>query len=299
MELLQLQYFVCVAKYENVSRASEELHVSQPALSSAIIRLEKELGAPLFDRTGRKLSLNVFGRYFLTNAYKILDLVSTSKYPISNSNSIREKISIAFQSYDAILWTLTCKFIGNHPDVCFDVYGNTMNASFADSNYDFIIGKISPSVSGMNCVFCIDSKYWAVVPRSHPLAARDSVRLTELKDDNFAFMHTAQGDLESAYKLCIDNGFVPKCTLTTNNPYYKFQFISTGMACALIPTGWKHIYESSPNVKVLAIENLNSNGEINFYWSDDAIHSSMIAREFLEFIKTNLTVHGNIQFPET
>ena len=44
MELLQLQYFERKAKYQSMSKAAEELHVSQPSLSSCIIRLEKELG---------------------------------------------------------------------------------------------------------------------------------------------------------------------------------------------------------------------------------------------------------------
>ena len=52
MELLQLRYFDVIARCENISRAAEELHVSQPSLSGSLLRLEKELGFPLFDRRG-------------------------------------------------------------------------------------------------------------------------------------------------------------------------------------------------------------------------------------------------------
>lgn len=65
MEWNQLQYFQAVAQLEHFTRASETLSVSQPTLSRAIARLEKEIGVPLFDREGRTVSLNRYGQIFL------------------------------------------------------------------------------------------------------------------------------------------------------------------------------------------------------------------------------------------
>ena len=64
MELSQLKYFEIVAKHEHITRAAEELHIAQPSLSKAISRLEAELGVELFDRQGRNIKLNSFGRVF-------------------------------------------------------------------------------------------------------------------------------------------------------------------------------------------------------------------------------------------
>lgn len=52
MELLQLQYFLTVARLEHVTEAARSLHVTQSSLSKTIQRLEEDLGVPLFDRTG-------------------------------------------------------------------------------------------------------------------------------------------------------------------------------------------------------------------------------------------------------
>ena len=60
MDLLQLKYFQVVARLEHMTRASEELHISQPSLSKMISRLEKHLGVPLFDRHGKQIRLNRF-----------------------------------------------------------------------------------------------------------------------------------------------------------------------------------------------------------------------------------------------
>jgi DNA-binding transcriptional LysR family regulator len=65
LEWQQLEYFRAVAKTEHFRKASEQLSISQPALSRSITKLEEELGISLFDRTGRSVKLNQFGRLFL------------------------------------------------------------------------------------------------------------------------------------------------------------------------------------------------------------------------------------------
>ena len=65
MELLHLNYFREVAAVENITKAAKKLYVSQPALSTAIARLEKELDFLLFERKGNRIELTEAGRCFL------------------------------------------------------------------------------------------------------------------------------------------------------------------------------------------------------------------------------------------
>lgn len=65
MELLQLRYFLALAKEEHMSHTAEKLFISQPSLSLTIKKLEDELGVKLFDRTGRNIKLNLYGKAFL------------------------------------------------------------------------------------------------------------------------------------------------------------------------------------------------------------------------------------------
>ena len=72
MTLDQMRYFVTAAQLQNLSKAAEALHISQPSLSRSIARLEEELGTPLFYRQGRRVVLNELGSQFLTSAQSIL-----------------------------------------------------------------------------------------------------------------------------------------------------------------------------------------------------------------------------------
>jgi len=72
MELRQIHYFMAVAAHQNFSRAAEQVHISQPSLSVQISGLEQELGAPLFDRLGRKVVLTQAGELFRVHAERAL-----------------------------------------------------------------------------------------------------------------------------------------------------------------------------------------------------------------------------------
>ena len=72
MKLNQLYYFKTVCKYNNITKAAEHLHVSQPAVTHAVRELEKELGICLFTRTNKNVVLTKEGEFFLQRSLGIL-----------------------------------------------------------------------------------------------------------------------------------------------------------------------------------------------------------------------------------
>lgn len=84
MEFRVLKYFLAAAEQENISKAAELLHVTQPTLSRQIMELEEELGVRLFIRGSRKLSLTEEGRLLKKRAEEISDLVDKTKSEVTS-----------------------------------------------------------------------------------------------------------------------------------------------------------------------------------------------------------------------
>ena len=72
MELNQLKCFLEVARLEHITQAADQLHITQPALSKVIARLEDDLGVKLFDREGKNIRLNEYGRVAQNYAQRIM-----------------------------------------------------------------------------------------------------------------------------------------------------------------------------------------------------------------------------------
>src|SRR6266478_9386912 len=95
MELHQLRYFCAVAETGSFSRAAEQSHVSQPALSQQIMKLEGELGARLFDRLGRSVRLTDVGKTFLPRARAVLhELEAARGDVVERKDSIGGPVSV-------------------------------------------------------------------------------------------------------------------------------------------------------------------------------------------------------------
>ena len=95
MELRQLEYFVAVAEDANFTRAAERLHVAQPGVSAQIKQLERELGLPLLDRTGRTVTLTEAGAAVLPFARAALGAVAGSKQAVDElTGLVRGRVAI-------------------------------------------------------------------------------------------------------------------------------------------------------------------------------------------------------------
>ncbi|WP_396908775.1 LysR family transcriptional regulator, partial [Mycolicibacterium sp.] len=78
MHLDELQWFVVLAETEHVTDAAAELGISQPTLSRALVRLEEQVGVPLFDRVNRRLRLNAYGHILLEHARRSISEIRSA-----------------------------------------------------------------------------------------------------------------------------------------------------------------------------------------------------------------------------
>ncbi|WP_411679587.1 selenium metabolism-associated LysR family transcriptional regulator [Clostridium thailandense] len=124
MDFKQIEAFINVAKFKSFSKAANFCFLSQPAISSHIASLEKELGIQLFDRTSKEVLLTPAGDSFLKYAIDILNTRDKAIYHLSNFNeniSGRLKLASSTTPCNTILPSLLKKFHLLYPEVSFDI----------------------------------------------------------------------------------------------------------------------------------------------------------------------------------
>jgi DNA-binding transcriptional LysR family regulator len=128
MEVRVLRYFLTVAREENITKAAEVLHITQPTLSRQLTQLEEEVGVQLFHRGARKIMLTNEGMLLRRRAEEIVDLVDkTSQELLEHESAIEGTVTLGCGELASvqILAELCGRFRGLFPRVTFDIYTAT------------------------------------------------------------------------------------------------------------------------------------------------------------------------------
>lgn len=125
MDTQSLQAFLAVADTQSFSRAAEQLHLTQPAVSKRIATLETQVGARLFDRIGRRIALTEAGNVLLPQARRILFTVEDSRRALANlSGQVGGKLTLATSHHIGLhrLPPLLKQYTQRHPEVELDLH---------------------------------------------------------------------------------------------------------------------------------------------------------------------------------
>lgn len=184
MELTQLRYFKTVAACENMSQAAEKLHISQPALSASVKRLEEELGVSLFDRTKNRIQLNDAGRLALTYADAVLDKAGEMTDVFARWLRKGNLLSLGFCDPGPMRYSVA-RFQKEYPDA--DVTSALLDdetgleSLLRSCKYDAIVSLRKPDGDDIAVVPFAREALMLSVPAGHFLAGRKSVRLRDEK----------------------------------------------------------------------------------------------------------------------
>ena len=197
MELRHLRYFVAVGEEQHFGRAADRLHVVQPALSRQSGDLERELGFLLFDRLPRGVRLSAAGKLFLDDARRILQDVDEAKrraawMALGQAGTLRVGIATAV-SWHGLVVNAFREFRRRHPDVELVVHPlvsvHQVEAVVSDRLDVGLAAAVTPWHKALeHRQFALDRMVLAV-PKGHPLAKRQRLRLRDLRDTPFVWFH--------------------------------------------------------------------------------------------------------------
>ncbi|MEK4978729.1 LysR family transcriptional regulator [Bacillus sp. FSL K6-6540] len=290
MELLQLKYFLEVARLEHMTEAARSLHVTQSSLSKTISRLEEDLGVPLFDRVRRKLRLNEFGSRFYFRAERALFELEQGKQEISDLSSPEHGTLELAVTTASTLPQILREFRNKRPDIQFHVQMLTMQEMVTllhRGEVDFCLS--SPPIKGedIECQIMFIDPILVAVPTGHRLANRNSISLTELRDECFVGVKRGYGTRDLVDSICKSVGFVPTYVYKGDEPARLSSLVEAGIGIAFIPSTARY---SGEHIKYLKVENHDLVREIALLWH----RNRYISRAALEFREVVVEYFGTI-----
>ena len=184
-ELYQLEQLLIVAECGTLSGAAEQLHLSQPALSRSMQRLESEIGVSLFLRHKNKIELNENGQLALEYAGKIMDQAHDMISGIRDYDRKRHTISIG-SCAPAPLWDLLPALSDQYPDmtVASDIrQSETLVQGLQNGTYHLIVLPYQTEIAGADCRRWGEEHLFFSLPPAHPLSDSSILHFRDLNGE--------------------------------------------------------------------------------------------------------------------
>jgi DNA-binding transcriptional LysR family regulator len=258
-------------------RAAQRLHLAQPPLSQQIRKLEEILGYQLFVRTSRAVQLTNAGEVFLDRARRTLRNVQED---IDEVRSIGRG-DVGFLRVGFIgssMLTRVPEVLGRYRQqfpkvqlVLQEAHSALLEQSLLKGALDAAFLRDGDPVPDLEIEPLCFEEFIAVLPHTHPLAARKSISVGQLRKDPFVFFSPSAGKLayERTISLCLEHGFRPNVVQEAPQWLTILRLVGAGLGVTIAPECVRQV--ASPNVACIKLRGakLRSQIELAFRSGDD------------------------------
>ena len=280
MELAKLRYFYTVAKLGHVTRAAEQIHIAQPALTKAIKQLEDELGVPLFYKKGRNIHITAFGEYLknkLETVFAQLDSIPKELEQLKSEQ--RRTVRINVLAASTAVTDAVVAYKKRNPDVIFQLI-----RSAKERDCDVSVATDTAHLSALPPIsktLAMEEKIYLAVPKDSRYAENDSISLSLVKDEGF--VHMAGSRLFSAIcdRFCLNAGFKPHLSFESDSHVAVKNIIGAHAGVGFWPEySWGKV---SSDVALLTISDQDCKRTLTVSLHENPLPSP-IAESFYEYL---------------
>lgn len=286
MKFSQMKYFHTVCKYNNITKASEELFVSQPAVSASIRDLEKKLGVKLFDRVNNQLTLTPEGKLFYEESIDILESTEKLELMMQDIGNRHHRIAIGVPPMIGVFLfaDIFNKFMALQPDTSIELVESgslDVRRHVLENRVDVAIGIIDETISSRIIKHpIIETSLVVAVSRDHPLAGRKTLTLSELKNEKIILMKSdsyQNQDIKNKFETL---GITPDILLYSSQYHTILQFLKHGNCIAFLFKDVADMEEDIITIPLTPPEPIT----IGLIWKNsDVLFSDTV--KFIDFIK--------------
>jgi DNA-binding transcriptional LysR family regulator len=290
MELRQLEYLVAVVEEAHFTRAAQRLHVAQPGVSAQIRHLERELGQPLLDRSGRTVRTTEIGAAVLPYARAALAAVSGMRSAVEEfTGLLRGHVSVGMITSSFNIPDLLAEFHRKHPELEITLTEATSDHSLQalhEGELDLaVIGMPNTAPAGIETQVVADQALVAAVAPEDPLAARKKIRLDALRDRALISLPRGTGMRSTLEEACAATGFAPRIGFEASDPVFLAQLAERGLGVAIVPESLAAFYPD--DLHAVAITHPAMRGQVALAWRSDG-PTSPAARALIQHARAFL-----------
>lgn len=287
MDIRQLHYLLEIAKHMNFTKAAEALHLTQPTLSKMVKNIEEELGATLFDRSGKYVQLTDSGQAAVQQIGVIVQAVQDLHLVLDDVATLKKgTITIGLPPVVGSVFfaRVIAKFQNIHPSIHFQIVEEgAKHVENLVHNRKLDLGVVVGPVdtSAFETLPFIYQKLALIIHREHPLAKQSSVSLLQLRSEPFILFPSGYAVRNHVIHACRTVGFDPSVVYESSQWDLLAEMVASKAGISIIPeTICSKI--TSPEVLTLPLTEPSIPWNLVIIWPKDH-YVSYAMREFISF----------------
>lgn len=286
MKLHQLQYYCAACRNGNITKAANELHVSQPSISMAIRELENEFGVMLLQRNNKGFSVTQEGKYFYERAMSLLEQADELNQMMCDMGNQRKRINLGIPPMiGTFLFPKMYKeFKKYYPEIMLNSReggSRYLIEMLDDSVLDFAIVPINQlAEDSYNILRLTETETVFCVSRNHPLAGRETVSMEQIKDEPLIMFNDGFYQNQVIKERFETEGYRPRILHYSSQFYTIKEFISDEITAGFM---FRDIAETVPEIRGISLEN-PIYIQIGLVWKRNQ-HMFHDATRFLDFTR--------------
>jgi DNA-binding transcriptional LysR family regulator len=266
MDRYLLRYFLAVAELGSFSRAAAKVNVTQPTLSVGIAKLEEQVGARLFERTTRRVSLTPAGSRFLTHARRITQDYEAALRDVAEAPRLKRVragvlSTIPARDLERVV-ALHAKQADGEALEILDSTERDIANRLSDGRLDVAVTILRPGLESFAQETLRDELYVLFVGASHKLSGVERVDGGQLAGETMIVRRQCEG-LPEISRYFTSRDVRPAFSLRTLSDDRAMSMVAAGLGVTVAPSSFKR-----PDISAVALEGLELKREVGLVYSD-------------------------------
>lgn len=294
VEIKQMQYFIEVARFKSMTKASEHLYITQPTISNAIKLLEEELKVELIDRSKRQIVLTDAGKVFQKICKDFLKMYDNIPVELNHLLEIEEghvRIGIPTIMNVNRFTRLISEFHNLYPNVTFHILedgSKRIENEILKDDLDIGITVLPTNNELFNSFFFFSEELKVVVNKNHYLANASSINLRDLSSESFILFNSDYYLNDRIKECCKMSGFNPNIISESTQWTFIEQMILSELGICILPSSITDLLNE--DLKSVSINNLDIGWELAIIWKKEGYQNN-ITKKLLEFLQDRMLLN--------